>query len=212
ALPIYLPFRGLQHVAGDPLRLHDHHGEMPLGLVPRGGEAVHVVRPPQALQRHDDVVQAQLLLAGELQLVGQREQRLDRFPEGRAGVRIAVSVDHQVLQRRNVDDAELPAAGAVAVELLEIGLGHARTLAGTTDTDDANEGADPPATALLGAVGRPTMPLWLCGLCSLCGALRLLRHRRPSRDRIARAPGLACRPRWWWRSSSCIARAPGARF
>src|SRR5690606_23869594 len=128
------------------------------------------------------------------------------------GVRIAVSVDHQVLQRRNVDDAELPAAGAVAVELLEIGLGHARTLAGTTDTDDANEGADPPATALLGAVGRPTMPLWLCGLCSLCGALRLLRHRRPSRDRIARAPGLACRPRWWWRSSSCIARAPGARF
>src|SRR5690606_32246181 len=109
------------------------------------------------------------------------------------GVRIAVSVDHQVLQRRNVDDAELPAAGAVAVELLEIGLGHARTLAGTTDTDDANEGADPPATALLGAVGRPTMPLWLCGLCSLCGALRLLRHRRPSRDRIARAPGLASR-------------------
>jgi hypothetical protein len=114
-----------EHRFVDPLRRHDQQRPVPSRLVARRREGVHVVGPPQALERHDDVVALQLLLAGELQLVGQRIERLGRPGEVPAGVGVAVPVDHQVLHLRHVNDLEPPLGCAVAVELLlEVRLEH----------------------------------------------------------------------------------------
>nr|WP_232145088.1 hypothetical protein [Luteimonas sp. Y-2-2-4F] len=76
------PDRSGEHRAVDPAVDHAHQRPAPSRLVARRGERVHVVGPPQAFQRRDDVVAAEIL-AGELQRVGQRVERLDRRRERR---------------------------------------------------------------------------------------------------------------------------------
>src|SRR5690606_13371260 len=79
--------------------------------------------PPESFERRDDVVAAELLLARELQCVRHGVEGLDGGGEGRRGVRVAVAVEHEVAELRELEDPELPTPGLVAVEgLLEVRL------------------------------------------------------------------------------------------
>jgi hypothetical protein len=70
----------------------------------------------------------ELLLARELEPVGHRVERGDGRRECRGRVRVAVSVDLQILRPRHLEEAEPVLARAIAVERLEVGLGHHRTI------------------------------------------------------------------------------------
>jgi hypothetical protein len=98
-----------------------------------------VVGPPQALERHDGVVAAELLLAGELEGVRDRVQRLHGLGEPCFRVGVAVAVDHEVLEGRDIHDPELAAAGAVALEaaLVVDLVRHTTILSPASDGGDA---------------------------------------------------------------------------
>jgi hypothetical protein len=116
----------IDEVAADPVRLTDHHRPHPLVLVAIG-ERLQPIRPPQPLERADDVVAAELLLARELDRVAQRVERLDGAS---VGIRLwrARAIDLEEQHPGHVDLDE--SIGRRRVELLlvalEIDLGHAR--------------------------------------------------------------------------------------
>ena len=90
--------RCAEHGVIDPFRSHEHQRPVPPRLVARICEDAQVVGPPEALQGWDDIVAPEAQLARELELVGHGVERLDRLAEGRRGVGVAPTVDHQVLQ------------------------------------------------------------------------------------------------------------------
>ncbi|MNW58101.1 hypothetical protein D3C74_359470 [compost metagenome] len=123
-----LTTRRLGHVRDErvvePTGLQDHEGPAPRVLV-AAHERRGVLGGPQAFERPDDVVPAQVLLARELHGVREREQRLDRLSVGRGRVGVALAVDLQVVQGRHDDPDELTGRRVeLAVLLAQVDLVH----------------------------------------------------------------------------------------
>jgi hypothetical protein len=99
--------RSLDHLFGDPVRLHDHHRPTP--LVPLTSDKRHrVVGPPQTFQRRNYVVTVEFLLAGEFERVGHRVQRLDGFRVTPRSAGISHPINHQKAELRDRHENEVP--------------------------------------------------------------------------------------------------------
>lgn len=89
--------------AGDEGGLEDHHGPFPVGFVV-GGEGGHVIGPPESFEGHDVVVDGLgAIFDGELGGVGDGEEGLDGVGVIGGGVGVALAIDHEVVEGREVD-------------------------------------------------------------------------------------------------------------
>lgn len=89
--------------AGDEGGLEDHHGPFPVGFVV-GGEGGHVIGPPESFEGHDGVVDGLgAIFNGELVGVGDGEEGLDGVGVIGGCVWVALAIDHEVVEGREVD-------------------------------------------------------------------------------------------------------------
>jgi hypothetical protein len=114
---------------GQPLGHEDHHRPTPSVLVASDRERGHVIRPPERLERHHDVVAIELALAQELQGVRNEVQGRQRIRIGLCGIGVSGAVDRQVSHRRNGHGLEPAAGRGVGRDLLlQVDLHRARRI------------------------------------------------------------------------------------